>query len=138
MLALPRGGVPVGIVGTEVLKAPEWLHSADQRLFGHAAWPIDGDPALTGKGWASPKTTMTTENLAPSHELNRADPRFAIKALCLQARDRHGERTARRMASLSDRPCFSCAAPALRRETDTGLRSSGRLFCHQGQKGSAQ
>jgi hypothetical protein len=33
MFALPRGGVGVGIKGTEALKAPEWLHSADQRLF---------------------------------------------------------------------------------------------------------
>src|SRR5215471_17003967 len=73
-----------------------------------AAWPIDADPALTRKGWASPETTMTTENLAPSRELNRADPRFDIKALCLQAVDGHGE------------------------------RSSGRLFRYQGQKGSTQ
>jgi len=34
MLALLRGGVPVGIERTEALKALEWLHSADQRLFG--------------------------------------------------------------------------------------------------------
>jgi hypothetical protein len=34
MFALPRGRVSVGIEGTEALKAPEWLHSADQRLFG--------------------------------------------------------------------------------------------------------
>ena len=78
MFALPHGGVPVGIEGTEALEAPECLHSADQRLFGTCAWPINGDPALTGKGWASPETTMTTENLAPSRELNRADPRFDI------------------------------------------------------------
>src|SRR5215470_14242414 len=63
-----------GIEGTEALKALEWLHSADQRLF--AAWPIDADPALTEKEWASPETAVTTENPAPSRESNRADPRF--------------------------------------------------------------
>ena len=93
MLTLPRDGVLVGIERTEALKAPEWLHSADQRLSEYPAWPIDGGPALTGKGWASPETTMTTENLAPSRELNRADSRFDIKALCRQAVDGHGKRS---------------------------------------------
>ena len=83
MLALPRGGVPAGIEGIEALKALEWLHLADQRLFG---------TCLAGRRRSGAKS-------------NRGDPRFDIKALCLQAVDAHGE------------------------------RPSGRLFCHQGQKG---
>ena len=63
MLALPRGGVPVGIEGQRHSRLRNGGTRGISAFSEYAAWPIDGDPA--GKGWASPATTMTVENPLP-------------------------------------------------------------------------